>query len=82
MSMKEIGAYEAKTKLSRLLQEVRGGERYLITHQGRPTAQLVPVPAPGREPRAVVAALRELRKDACGQGSPISIREARETGRT
>jgi prevent-host-death family protein len=31
---KSIGAYEAKTNLSAILEEVRRGERYTITRHG------------------------------------------------
>lgn len=38
-----VGAFEAKTHLSELLQRVERGERVTITKHGRPVAQLVPV---------------------------------------
>ena len=41
MSM-EVGAFEAKTQLSRLLDLVRKGEKVVITKHGVPVAQLVP----------------------------------------
>ncbi len=44
-----VGAFEAKTHLSRLLREVSGGKRILITQRGKPVAQLVP--PPGNEAR-------------------------------
>jgi prevent-host-death family protein len=40
--MKYIGAYEAKTHLSALLEEVSKGERITITKHGRPIAVLQP----------------------------------------
>jgi prevent-host-death family protein len=40
---KEIGAFEAKTRLSELLDRVDRGEVYLITKRGRPVAELRPV---------------------------------------
>jgi prevent-host-death family protein len=40
--MAEIGAYEAKTHLPRLLERVQQGERFVITKHGRPIAELVP----------------------------------------
>jgi len=43
--MRSIGAYEAKTHLPRLLDEVAKGERITITKHGHPVAMLVP-PAP------------------------------------
>jgi prevent-host-death family protein len=38
----EIGAFEAKTRLSELLRKVEQGERFTITVRGRAVADLVP----------------------------------------
>ena len=38
----EIGAYDAKTKLSEILRRVEAGERFTITNRGRPVADLIP----------------------------------------
>ena len=40
--MSEIGAFEAKNKLSALLDRVERGEEIVITRHGRPVAKLVP----------------------------------------
>ena len=40
--MKQLGAYEAKTHLSRILDEVEQGESFLISKHGRPVAVLLP----------------------------------------
>lgn len=39
---KEIGSFNAKARLSELLQEVKRGQRFTITLRGRPVADLVP----------------------------------------
>lgn len=39
---KEIGAFDAKAKLSELLRQIKLGQRYTITVRGRPIADLVP----------------------------------------
>jgi prevent-host-death family protein len=39
--MREIGAFEAKTKLGQLLDQVECGEEIVITRRGRPVARLV-----------------------------------------
>ncbi|CAN5380910.1 hypothetical protein BH10PSE19_BH10PSE19_12340 [soil metagenome] len=39
---KEIGIFNAKSKLSELLQDVKRGQRFTITVRGRPIADLVP----------------------------------------
>ena len=38
--MKTVNTYEAKTHLSRILQEVEAGEVYIISRNGRPIAEL------------------------------------------
>ncbi len=40
--MNEIGIYEAKTHLSRLLKRVENGESFSITNRGRIVAVMVP----------------------------------------
>ena len=40
--MRSVGAFEAKTHLSRLLDEVEKGETITITRHGNPVARLVP----------------------------------------
>jgi prevent-host-death family protein len=41
--MREIGAYEARTRLAKLLKRVEEGERFIITKYGRAVAELAPV---------------------------------------
>jgi len=43
MKTKEIGAFEAKTRLSELLDRVERGQVFRITKRGRPVAELRPV---------------------------------------
>ena len=40
--MREVGAFEAKNKLSQLLDEVERGEEITITRHGKEVARLVP----------------------------------------
>ena len=40
--MREIGAFEAKSKLGTLLDWVANGEKVLITRRGKAVARLVP----------------------------------------
>ena len=46
----EIGAFDAKTRLSELLRKVDQGERFTITVRGRPVAELGPVQQTQRMP--------------------------------
>lgn len=41
--MRAVGAFEAKTHLSSLLDDVAAGESVTITKRGSPVARLVPV---------------------------------------
>jgi prevent-host-death family protein len=62
--MESIGAFEAKTHLSALLDRVAKGERITITRHGVPAAMLIPIkesPA-GLTHQEVVEAMRQLRK--------------------
>ena len=78
--MPQIGAFEAKTHLSELLDRVEAGEELVIARHGRPVARLVPI-ADARRQRAADAAqrLRALRRGATLGG--IDWRELRDAGR-
>jgi prevent-host-death family protein len=43
-----VNIHEAKTQLSRLVEEVEGGREIVIARAGRPVARLVPLAAPVR----------------------------------
>ena len=61
--MAKIGAFEAKTHLSELLERVRAGERFTITRRGVPVAELTPVAPEGRtDVRAVIERIRKFRQ--------------------
>lgn len=60
-----IGAFEAKTHLSSLLDRVAAGEEVLITKHGKPVARLSPATEATRgEADAVIARLKDLRRGA------------------
>ncbi|APD47557.1 type II toxin-antitoxin system prevent-host-death family antitoxin [Synechococcus sp. CS-602] len=44
-SLRQVNVHEAKTQLSRLLQEVEAGQAVVIARAGVPIAQLVPIQA-------------------------------------
>lgn len=82
---KTVGAYEAKTHLAALLDEVERGGRVTITRHGRPVAVLMPPSGlPGRTAEEAVAALLELR---CGrrlreeEGERLTVRDLIDEGR-
>ena len=77
--MKQVGVYEARTQLSRLLGKVEQGETITITRHGRPVARLVPVRGRQRSVQEAIAAIREFRKGhTLGD---VSIKELIEEGR-
>ncbi len=78
--MVRVGAYEAKTHLSQLLERVAEGEWITITKHGQPVAVLKPVS--DREQRAlpeVIADLRRFRRSHSLEGE--AVREMIEEGR-
>jgi prevent-host-death family protein len=79
--MKKIGAFEAKNRLSELLDAAENGEEVVITKHGRPVAKLVPVEGFDRA-RARQAAewLKRTRKERSLGGDSIveMIREGRK----
>ena len=78
--MDSIGAYEAKTHLSELLERVAGGETITITRHGMPVAVLTPVQqGPGRSAAELVDELRQLRQGVHLDG--LSIRDLIDEGR-
>jgi prevent-host-death family protein len=54
----EIGAYEAKTHLPRILREVAAGQSFTITVRGKPVAELKPTPT--RQPMTHKEAVRAM----------------------
>ena len=50
MEIEDIGAFEAKTRLSELLEKVSRGHVYRITRRGKPVAELRPVSTSTRRP--------------------------------
>ena len=79
--MVKVGAYKAKTHLSRLLDQVEAGESVVITRHGRNVAILSAIkPAAGRpDAAAAIAKWRKARKGVT-LGS-LKIQDLIEQGR-
>jgi len=78
--MRSIGAYDAKTNFSRLLEEVANGEAITITRNGVPVAVLTPAAgAKSYSPEDAIAVLRSSRQHRSLNG--VSIRELIDEGR-
>lgn len=81
--MKHFGTFEAKNRLSALLDMVEAGEEVTITRNGKPVARMVPVPTAHDVEKAqvAVAALRELRKSVEPDPDGLTVRDYIEMGR-
>lgn len=78
--MSEVGAFDAKTHLPKLLERVQKGERFVITKHGRPVAELIPVRK--RDPEKIRAAIENLKAFQVTHSlGDLSIREMIEEGR-
>ena len=78
--MQTVGASEAKTHFSALLDRVAQGEEITISRHGVPVAMLVPGPAgPKPDIRETIKAMLEFRKGQRLDG--LSIREMIDEGR-
>lgn len=75
-----VGAFEAKTHLSSLLDRVERGEEIVITKHGRPVARLLPaIAAPSEDARRAIEELRAFRRRHSLDG--LDWRELRDEGR-
>lgn len=78
--MLQVGAYEAKTRLSQLIEQAAKGEEIIITKHGVPIAALVPIAGSRqRDPKAAIAAIKEFRRGRRLAG--LSLRRMIEEGR-
>ena len=76
--MKTVGAYEAKTHLSRLLDEAENGEVIAITRHGKVVARIMPPEDVRPDPAEAIARLRSAR---IGLRLDADVRELIEHGR-
>jgi len=77
-----IGAFEAKTHFSQLIEKAEQGEDFIITKRGKPVAKIVPFQQePEMTFKEAVEQLKELRKLYRGEPGSFNVREAIEEGR-
>lgn len=75
----EVGAFEAKNRLSELLRAAEAGRSVVITRRGRAVARLVPVDDdPSLDLAAIREALAEVRDGIEGR---VDVRELVREGR-
>lgn len=78
--MEQVGIYDAKARLSEIVERVESGAEVIITRRGKAVARIVPVGKPKADKRAAAAKhIRALRgKWAIGR---VDIRKLIDTGR-
>lgn len=76
-----VGAFEAKTHLSALLDRVEQGEEVVITKHGRPVARLLPVQPAVETPAAGDGLLMRMREQRAGRRLGMDWRVLRDEGR-
>ncbi len=75
-----VGTYEAKTKLTRLLNRVSKGGEVIITKHDRPVARLSPIaPAPGLTLAQALQRLDSLANES--KSGPDSAKDLINAGR-
>jgi prevent-host-death family protein len=77
--IRKVGAYEAKTYLPSLLDDVAAGQTITITKHGVPVATLSPIRANAERARVAAEELKKFRRDHHLSG--IAVRELIEEGR-
>ena len=80
-AVRKVGAFEAKTKFSELLDRVERGEEIIITRHGKPVARIVPHERRRNEEeiRKAIEDIRRLRREVSLGG--LDWRELRDEGR-
>lgn len=74
--MGKVGAFEAKNRLSELLDRVERGEEIVITRHGKPVAKLGPAEAQDQKrATAALKRLAELRERLRAEGVSFSTQE-------
>jgi antitoxin (DNA-binding transcriptional repressor) of toxin-antitoxin stability system len=78
--MPQIGSYEAKTHLPRILSRVLAGETFVVTRNGEAIAQIEPVKqtATVKSPKDALKKLRALR---IRLGDEADVKTMRDEGR-
>ena len=82
MAQQQIGAFEAKTHFSQIIEKVEHGADFVITRRGKPVAKIIPFKQEKEMTfKEAVYRLTEMRKLYRGEPGSFNIREAIEEGR-
>ena len=79
---KHIGAFEAKTHFSQIIEKAERGENFVITRRGKPVAKIIPFEQkPEMTWKEAIKGFSELRKRYRGKPGDFNVREAIDEGR-
>jgi len=82
MAQQTIGAFEAKTHFSQILEGAEQGDDFIVTKRGKPVAKIIPFNQETKMTfKEAVEQLKEFRKFYRGEPGSFNIREAIEEGR-
>lgn len=81
MITQQIGAFEAKTHFSHILEKIENGDTFVITRRGKPVAKIIPYNEKTMSRKEAIEKLREMRKLYRGKPCDFNIRQAIEDGR-
>jgi prevent-host-death family protein len=82
MLSQQIGIFEAKTHLSKIIENVENGADFIISKRGKPVAKIIPFEQEKKMSRKeAIEELIALRKHYKGKPGSFNIREAIEAGR-
>lgn len=73
--MDSVNLFDAKNRLSALIDQVEEGHEVTITRRGKPVARLVPVTAEAARGRDAVEKLRALRAGIAARGENFTWNE-------
>jgi len=71
--MRLVNVHEAKTHLSRLLEEVAAGGEIVIARAGKPVAKLVSIDAPGKRKLGILKGKIKINEDTFDDPLPDEV---------
>lgn len=81
--MRKVGLFEAKQKLSELVERASRGERIGITRRGKLAAELVPAQEKSvlRDVKEIFASIEKIRRKAKPLPPGVTVKDLIEEGR-
>ena len=81
--MRKVGLFEAKQKLSELVERASRGERIGITRRGKLAAELVPAQekSDSRDIKEIFASIEKIRRKAKPLPAGVTVKDLIEEGR-